>query len=145
MVQKIEENRKKLLQDRKEDNKRSGVNFEVIGFSEVDKFAIELYNLNFPNIKNYGDITKLEVEDIDDFDLFCGGFPCQPFSKAGISKRKNLKRAYGFEDKEQGDLFFNILDILNIKKPTIVSVMTIPRKSVSTPFGGLLFMLLRQS
>jgi DNA (cytosine-5)-methyltransferase 1 len=54
---------------------------------------------------------------IPDHDILLAGFPCQPFSRAGISKRKFLKRAHGFEDKDQGDLFFNILNILNIKKP----------------------------
>ena len=54
---------------------------------------------------------------IPDHDILLAGFPCQPFSRAGISKRKKFKIAHGFEDKKQGDLFFNILEILNIKKP----------------------------
>ncbi len=91
--------------------KRSGVNFEVIGFSEVDKFAIELYNLNFPNTKNYGDITKLEVEDIKDFDLFCGGFPCQPFSTAGLGLGELDMR---------GTLFYDIIRIVEHKKPKYI-------------------------
>jgi DNA (cytosine-5)-methyltransferase 1 len=54
---------------------------------------------------------------IPDHDVLLAGFPCQPFSRAGISNRKFLKRSHGFDDKDQGDLFFNILNILKIKKP----------------------------
>ena len=91
--------------------KRSGIDFEVVGFSEVDRFAIELYNLNFPNIKNYGDITQLKVEDIDDFDLFCGGFPCQPFSTAGLGLGELDMR---------GTLFYDIIRIVEHKKPKYI-------------------------
>ncbi|MDB4086364.1 DNA cytosine methyltransferase [Flavobacteriaceae bacterium] len=91
--------------------KRSGVDFEVVGFSEVDKYAIELYNLNFPTIKNYGDITNLEVDNIDDFDLFCGGFPCQPFSTAGL----------GLGELDiRGTLFYDIVRIVEHKKPKYI-------------------------
>ena len=58
--------------------KRARINHNVIGFSEVDPDAIELYQYNFPNVPNFGDITHLEPDDIPDFDLFTGGFPCQP-------------------------------------------------------------------
>ncbi|MDG2062284.1 MAG: DNA cytosine methyltransferase [Flavobacteriaceae bacterium] len=91
--------------------KKSGVNFEINGYSEVDKFAIELYDLNFPNSKNYGDITKLSVEDIEDFDLFCGGFPCQPFSSAGL----------GLGELDiRGTLFYDIVRIVEHKKPKYI-------------------------
>ena len=90
-------------------------------YSEIDTYSQQTYTENFPMTKLIEDIKSVAKKDIDvmipNHDILLAGFPCQPFSKAGISKRKNLKRAYGFEDKEQGDLFFNILDILNIKKP----------------------------
>lgn len=90
---------------------KCGVNFEINGYSEVDKFAIELYELNFPNSKNYGDITKLKVEDIDDFDLFCGGFPCQPFSSAGL----------GLGELDiRGTLFYDIVRIVEHKTPKYI-------------------------
>ena len=90
-------------------------------YSEINSYSQQTYNENFPETKLIEDIKSIDKKDIDqmipDHDILLAGFPCQPFSRAGISKRKNLKRAYGFEDKDQGDLFFNILDILNTKKP----------------------------
>ena len=84
---------------------------ECIGFSEIDKYAIQIYNKNFPKHKAYGDITKLPWEELPDFDLLVGGFPCQSFSIAG--KRK------GFEDT-RGTLFFDIAKGLKIKQPNFV-------------------------
>ncbi len=90
-------------------------------YSEINSYSQQTYNENFPETKLIEDIKSIDKKNIDqiipDHDILLAGFPCQPFSIAGISKRKNLKRAYGFEDKDQGDLFFNILDILNTKKP----------------------------
>ncbi len=90
-------------------------------YSEINSYSQQTYNENFPETKLIEDIKSVDKKDINemipDHDILLAGFPCQPFSRAGISKRKNLKRAYGFEDKDQGDLFFNILDILNTKKP----------------------------
>lgn len=80
-----------------------------IGFSEIDKYAIETYQSHF-NHKNYGDITKIKTEDLPDFDLLVGGFPCQAFSIAG--KRK------GFEDT-RGTMFFELARILRDKQPRL--------------------------
>lgn len=82
---------------------------ECIGFSEIDKYAQQIYLKHFPNHKPYGDITKLTTDSISDFDLLVGGFPCQSFSIAG--KRR------GFEDT-RGTLFFEIARILRDKRPT---------------------------
>ena len=54
-----------------------------VGFSEVDKYATQVYSKHFPTHKNYGDITKIDEKQLPDFDLFVGGFPCQSFSIAG--------------------------------------------------------------
>jgi len=82
-----------------------------VGYSEIDKHAIEIYQKRFPEHKNYGDITKIKPNKLPDFDLLVGGFPCQAFSIAG--KRK------GFEDT-RGTLFFDIARILRSKKPRLV-------------------------
>lgn len=87
---------------------KAGIEFECIGYSEIDKFAIKCYEQNHKDIKNYGDITKINAEELPDFDLLTGGFPCQSFSIAG--KRK------GFKDT-RGTLFFDILRIAKAKKP----------------------------
>jgi len=79
-----------------------------IGYSEVDKYAIQIYEKHFPKHKNYGDITKIIASEIPDHDLFVGGFPCQSFSIAG-------KRG-GFKDT-RGTLFFDIARILKVKRP----------------------------
>lgn len=65
--------------------KRSGIPYEVVGYSEIDPDAIELYEYNFPDVKNYGDITQITnpKKQLPKFDLFTGGFPCQPFSTVG--------------------------------------------------------------
>lgn len=88
--------------------KRIGIDFEVVGYSEINKLPIKIFELNHPGIMNYGDCTKIEPEKLPDFDLLTGGFPCQSFSVAG--KRK------GFDDT-RGTLFFDIIRIINVKKP----------------------------
>jgi DNA (cytosine-5)-methyltransferase 1 len=56
----------------------------------------------------HGDIHDVTVADIPKFDILCAGFPCQPFSIAGVSKKLSLGRKHGFEDEKQGNLFFEI-------------------------------------
>lgn len=79
-----------------------------IGYSEIDKYAIKVYERNFNGHRNYGDATTINPNDLPDFDLLVGGFPCQAFSVAG-------KRA-GFNDT-RGTLFFDIARILSVKRP----------------------------
>ena len=90
-------------------------------YSEINSYSQQTYEENFPPTKLIKDIKSVKEKDIEstipDHDILLAGFPCQPFSRAGISNRKFLKRSHGFEDKDQGDLFFNILSILKIKKP----------------------------
>jgi len=84
--------------------------------SEWDRFAKKTYEANFGE-HPYGDIRKINKSEIPDHDLLCAGFPCQPFSLAGVSKKQSLGRKHGFEDKTQGTLFFEIKEILRIKRP----------------------------
>jgi DNA (cytosine-5)-methyltransferase 1 len=81
---------------------------ETIGFSEVEKHAIAVLKYRFPNIKNYGDITKLKWNQLPDFDLLTGGSPCQDFSIAG--KRQGLEGA-------RSSLAWEFIRGLRIKKP----------------------------
>lgn len=84
--------------------------------NEWNKFAQQTYYANFHEVPD-GDITKVSVEDIPDHDILVGGFPCQPFSIAGVSKKNSLGRATGFEDKTQGTLFFDVCRIIKGKRP----------------------------
>jgi len=95
--------------------KRAGIDFDVIGFSENDKDAIELYQYNFPEVPNFGDITQINPNDknFPDFDLFTGGFPCQPFSTVG-------KRQGQEDERGRGTLFGDIIRICEVKKPQYI-------------------------
>ena len=84
--------------------------------SEWDKSCQDTYEANFKE-RPHGDITEIDASDIPDHDILVGGFPCQPFSIAGVSKKKSLGRATGFEDKTQGTLFFDICRIISEKRP----------------------------
>jgi len=84
--------------------------------SEWDKFAKRTYRVNYGE-RPKGDITQIPPEDIPDHDILTAGFPCQPFSIAGVSKKNSLGRKHGFKDKTQGTLFFNIKEIIKAKRP----------------------------
>ncbi len=84
--------------------------------SEWDQFAKLTYEANFGEVP-YGDIRKINKADIPDHDILCAGFPCQPFSLAGVSKKNSLGRKHGFEDETQGTLFFDIKEIISTKRP----------------------------
>ena len=84
--------------------------------SEVDAAACDTYEKNFGE-RPAGDITKIDAADIPNFDILLAGFPCQPFSIAGVSKKNSLGQATGFEDEKQGTLFFEIVRILEEKRP----------------------------
>ena len=84
--------------------------------SDWDKFSRQTYAANFGETP-HGDIHSVAVADIPKFDILCGGFPCQPFSLAGVSKKHSLGRKHGFEDVKQGNLFFSIADILDYHQP----------------------------
>lgn len=91
---------------------------ECVFSSEWDKMAQRTYYANFGEIP-FGDITKEETKKWipDKFDILCGGFPCQPFSIAGVSKKNSLGRKHGFEDAKQGNLFFHIAEIIEQHRP----------------------------
>lgn len=78
---------------------------ECVCASEIDLNCQETYKLNFPKTNIVGDINK-HIDKLPEFDVLCGGFPCQPFSKAGKQE--------GFEDKTRGNLFYKIMNILQL-------------------------------
>ena len=98
--------------------------FESIGAkcvftSEWNEYAQKTYCANFSD--DYpirGDITAIPSSEIPDHDILLAGFPCQPFSLAGVSKKNSLGRATGFLDKTQGTLFFEVARIIRDKRPS---------------------------
>jgi DNA (cytosine-5)-methyltransferase 1 len=97
--------------------------FESIGgqcvfTSEWDEYAKKTYQVNFNDSHEVnGDITKIDAKTIPEYDVLLGGFPCQPFSIAGVSKKNALGRAHGFADEAQGTLFFDVARIIAETKP----------------------------
>lgn len=84
--------------------------------NEWNKYSQQTYYANFGEQPD-GDITKVDENTIPDHDVLVAGFPCQPFSIAGVSKKQSMGRATGFEDKTQGTLFFDVCRILKVKRP----------------------------
>lgn len=86
--------------------------------SEWDSYAQKTYAENYPAEHMIaGDITQIDAEDIPDHDVLLAGFPCQPFSIAGVSKKNSLGRVHGFADETQGTLFFDVARIIETKRP----------------------------
>lgn len=88
--------------------------------SEWDSYARKTYAANFHDSSDHvfaGDITTVHEDDVPDHDVLVAGFPCQPFSIAGVSKKNALGRPHGFADKTQGTLFFDVARIIDRKRP----------------------------
>jgi DNA (cytosine-5)-methyltransferase 1 len=85
--------------------------------SEFDPYAQQTYKANFGSHEVHGDITKIKASKIPDHDVLIAGFPCQPFSIAGVSKNNSLGRSHGFEDETRGTLFFDVVRIIKQKRP----------------------------
>ena len=121
--------------------RRAGIKFDVVGYSEFDKFASKLYDANHKDekgdpIKNWGDITQINPEELPDFDLFTGGFPCQPFSTVGKQQGENDK--YG-----RGTLLYDIIRICSVKLPTYIFLENV--KGFTTKRYEATFIFLKDS
>lgn len=103
--------------------RKANISFECVGISEIDKWAIKCYNQNFSNVKNFGDCSKINTKELPDFDLLCGGFPCQDVSLIGnrdLSKGRTI-------------LFDEIIRIAEIKKPKYMLLENV-KGLLSSPF-----------
>lgn len=86
--------------------------------SEWNEQSQKTYRANYPdNHEIAGDITKVEARNVPDHDVLLAGFPCQPFSIAGVSKKNALGRPHGFMCATQGTLFFDVARIIDVKRP----------------------------
>lgn len=109
---------------------------ECVFSSDWDKYSQQTYKANFGE-QPHGDIHSVAVKDIPPFDILCAGFPCQPFSLAGVSKKNSLGRKHGFEDEKQGNLFFSIADILSVHNPRAFVLENV--KNLQSHDGGRTF------
>jgi DNA (cytosine-5)-methyltransferase 1 len=101
--------------------------------SEWDRYAQKTYKAWFDEVPA-GDIRQIERESIPDHDVLAAGFPCQPFSIAGVSKKKSLGRAHGFGDVVQGNLFFDLAAVIKAKRPPVVFLENV--KNLKSHDGG---------
>lgn len=111
--------------------------------SEWNEFSQQTYQHHFRDAHPItGDITKVEAEDVPDHDVLLAGFPCQPFSIAGVSKKNALGRPHGFECTTQGTLFFDIQRIIEAKRPKAFLLENV--KNLMSHDGGNTFCVIKQ-
>ena len=110
--------------------------------NEWNKYSQQTYFANFGEMPE-GDITQVNAEDIPDHDILVAGFPCQPFSIAGVSKKLSLGRATGFEDKTQGTLFFDVCRIIKAKRPKAFMLENV--KNLKSHDKGRTFKVIEES
>ncbi|TAK52410.1 MAG: DNA (cytosine-5-)-methyltransferase [Betaproteobacteria bacterium] len=112
--------------------------------SEWDTYAQRTYVANFPTGHEVsGDITRINEGEIPDHQVLLAGFPCQPFSIAGVSKKNALGRAHGFKDETQGTLFFDVKRILKRKQPRAFVLENV--KNLQSHDKGRTFEVIRRS
>jgi DNA (cytosine-5)-methyltransferase 1 len=111
--------------------------------SEWDSYAQKTYRANFGDHEVYGDITKIDAAEIPDHDILVAGFPCQPFSIAGVSKKNSLGRKHGFECETQGTLFFDLERIIAEKQPKAFLLENV--KNLVSHDGGRTFQVIKRT
>jgi len=119
-----------------------GLGGACIFSSEWDPYAKRTYEANFGEVP-YGDIRKISEDDIPDHDILCAGFPCQPFSLAGVSARNSLNTAHGFACETQGTLFFDIARIMKAKRPRVAFLENV--KNLLGHDGGKTFSVIKNT
>lgn len=110
--------------------------------SEWNKYSQQTYFVNFGEQPD-GDITKVNEKDIPNHDILVAGFPCQPFSIAGVSKKNSMGRETGFADKTQGTLFFDVCRILKEKRPKAFMLENV--KNLCSHDKGRTFQVIKES
>lgn len=115
---------------------------ECVFSSDWDKYSQVTYEANFGE-KPHGDIYSIADSTIPKFDILCAGFPCQPFSIAGVSKKLSLGRKHGFEDEKQGNLFFRIASILDCHRPPAFVLENV--KNLKSHDGGRTFEIIHRT
>ena len=117
---------------------------ECVWSNDYDKNAMLTYLENFgADDFALGDIRTIPSALIPDFNILCGGFPCQPFSIAGVSKKNSLNKPHGFDDEKQGNLFYEIIRILRDKRPDAYFLENV--KNLESHDGGRTFKVIKES
>lgn len=126
---------------------------ECVFAAEYDRFAQDTYRAfhkmpppDFADVIEVdppGDITKLDPGKVLDHDILVAGFPCQPFSNAGVSKKNSLGRPHGFDDPTQGTLFFNLKEIIKAKLPKAFVLENV--KNLKSHDGGRTFKVIEET
>ena len=117
---------------------------ECLYASEWDKYAASTYKSWYPNTPvDSRDIRKIDISrEIPKHDVLAGGFPCQPFSLAGVSKKNSMGMKHGFDDAQQGNLFVQICKIVKIHQPKVVFLENV--KNLISHDGGLTWMTIQK-
>jgi DNA (cytosine-5)-methyltransferase 1 len=113
-------------------NSTEKMKYQCVLASDIDEGVRKIYEENY-KLKPEGDINKIDIKNIPDFDILCAGFPCQPFSIAGKKE--------GFEDKVKGNLFYKILEIVDIKKPKVLFLENV--KNLQSIHNGNTFEIIK--
>ncbi len=121
--------------------KKLGLASKCVFTCEWDRFAQKTYFENFGEMPR-GDIRQITSDEIPSHDILLAGFPCQPFSIAGVSKKNALGKAHGFECKTQGTLFFEIQRILDSKRPRCFILENV--KNLQYHNGGATYKVIKQ-
>ena len=118
---------------------------ECVFTCEWDRYCQTTYQANFPNDQHEiaSDIREVDAATIPDHDLLVAGFPCQPFSIAGVSKKNALNRPHGFACNTQGTLFFDVARIIREKKPTAILLENV--KNLLNHDKGRTFEIIRET
>ncbi len=119
-----------------------GIGGNCVFSSEIDRYSQKTYTAWFGETP-HGDITEINAADIPDHDILAAGFPCQPFSLAGVSKKNSLGHAHGFKCEIQGTLFFNVASIIEIKRPPIVLLENV--KNLQSHDKGRTWKIIRET
>ncbi len=115
---------------------------ECVFSCEIDKYAQKTYEANFGE-SPIGDIREIQARDIPDFDILVAGFPCQPFSIAGVSKYLSLNIPHGFAHQTKGTLFYEIMRIIRLKRPAAYFLENV--KNLESHDKGKTFKVIRDS
>jgi DNA (cytosine-5)-methyltransferase 1 len=110
--------------------------------SEWDTYSQKSYEINFGEVP-FGDIREIPEDLIPDHDVLCAGFPCQPFSLAGVSARNSLNAAHGFACEIQGTLFFDVVRIIKAKQPKVVFLENV--KNLTSHDEGKTFAIIKKT